>query len=226
MQKKVVIYGIGDLANHIFRLLKWYTPISVAAFTADGPFIRSKAFLDLPLVDFKTIEITHPPEDFDMLVLIGYRRMRDRKLLFDKAKAKGYGLVNYLAPGSHIAQDVVLGENNLIFPGATIDAFVEIGHDNIVRPNTLIGHNLIIGNHNYIAPGCSIGGFSRIHDLCYIGIGSTIIDHVILADETLIGAGSLVMKNTEPATLNFGRPAQKKGVHPDTGILVKGHNHG
>ena len=226
MEKPLVLYGIGDLAVQVFRHFENEQSHRIAAFTADAPYIRSDLLLGRPVVAFETVHRHHPPERFDMLVCIGYKRMRDRKILFEKAKQKGYRLVNVLAPGATVSPDAVFGANNMIFAGVVIDVCVSLGDNNIVRPHTYIGHNVRIGSHNYLAPGCAVAGHGVIGDLCYLGIRSTVIDHVVLENETLIGAGALVLKNTEPASTYLGHPARKTSEHPETGISMKGSSDG
>jgi sugar O-acyltransferase (sialic acid O-acetyltransferase NeuD family) len=221
MPNKIVVYGNGQYARLIHQMVQDDGLLEIAAFAADEQFVTGRTFLGLDVVPFERVETIYPPEGFDMLVAIGAVRVRDRKRMFEKAKAKGYRLANYVAPQANTYSDLVLGENNIIFRGAYLGPGGCLGDNNMIRPNCYVGHDFRIGSHNYLAPGCNLGGFSRIADLCYIGIGATMIQGLSLADETLIGAGSLVLRSTEPRSKYYGSPARKMGEHADTGIVMR-----
>ncbi|MFX0201154.1 MAG: acetyltransferase [Candidatus Hodarchaeota archaeon] len=222
MNKKVIIFGNGKLAELVYCVGKEEGSLEVEAFTADKLYISGEHFLDLPLVDFETVLEIYPPEAFEMLVLTGYSKMRDRKDMYERAKAKGYNLKTFVSKHATCYQSAGMGENNIIFGGVYMGPFGHLGNNNIIRPKTYVGHDAKIGSHIYIAPGCSIGGHCTIGTLSYIGIGATIIDNISVADETLIGAGSLVLKDTESCSKYIGRPAKKTGEHTDTGIIIGG----
>ena len=222
MKRRIVIYGNGQYARMLHQIQEEEEEggLEIAAFTADRKYIKEDSFLGLPLVAFEAVERIYPPEEHDMLVCIRTSVIRVRKRTFDKAVAKGYRLPNYVSPKAHTHSDLKIGRNNLVFGGAHLGPFGQIGDNNIIRPTAYLGHDYKLGSHNYIAPACSISGYCSIKDLCFIGIGSTLMPHVTLADETLIGAGSLALKSTEPYSKYYGSPAEKKGEHRDTGIVL------
>jgi sugar O-acyltransferase (sialic acid O-acetyltransferase NeuD family) len=218
--KPIVIYGNGALARQLCRINESEGVFDIAAVSADPEFIESPRFMNHPLVSFDDVQDAFPPSGFDMLVLIGYRRMRDRKWMFERARAKGYRMANYLGNRAVVYDDLSLGENNLVFNGAYIGVFGSLGDDNIIRPNAYIGHDVRIHNHTVVAPGCQIAGNCELNDLCYVGIGATISNDVVLAQETLVAAGSLVLRSTEPCTEYRGRPAEKHRTHHESGIVI------
>jgi len=218
--KPIVIYGNGALARQLCRINESEGAFEIAAVSADPQFIESPRFMDHPLVPFEDVEDGFSPSEFDMLVLVGYRRMRDRRRMFERARAKGYRMANYLGGRSVVYDDLSLGENNLVFNGAYLGVFGSLGDNNIIRPNAYIGHDVRIHNHTVVAPGCQIAGNCELRDLCYVGIGATISNDVILAEETLVAAGSLVLGSTDPCTEYRGRPAKKHRTHHESGIVI------
>ena len=75
--------------------------------------------------------------------------------MFNKAKAKGYSLENFIGSGAIVPSDVGIGENNIINECVVLGPFGKLGDNNMIRPNTYIGHNFRIHSHCYIAPGCT-----------------------------------------------------------------------
>ncbi|NQT27330.1 hypothetical protein HQ585_18395 [candidate division KSB1 bacterium] len=220
MNKPVVIYGNGDLAR-LIRLMNQNEHIrTIAAYTAERAYIHEDRQLGCPLVSFETIEDRFPPEQYDMLVAIGYKRMRDRSLLFERAKRKGYTLINWISKRAIIYKPCTMGQNNIIDGGTLLGPGTRLGDNNALRPNIYMGHDVQIGSHNYIAPGVNLSGACKIGDFCFLGIGSTLIDRIQLADETLVGAGALMLQNSEPCSKYVGVPARKHGSHKESGICI------
>lgn len=220
-KKKLVLYGIGQLTLLVHRILESEKKFEITGFTADNEYITGDKFLGLPLIDFDYSADLFPPEEYEMMVLIGYKNMRNRKIMFERAKTRGYKLASYIGPKVLHYDDLIMGENNLIFNGTYLGPYGRIGNNNIIRPNSYLGHNFDIGDHNHISPGCNIGGNSKIRDLCFIGIGATIIDGIFLDDESFITGGTVAIKNTEKYSMYAGNPGKKIRTHERTGIIIE-----
>jgi len=218
--KDIVLYGIGIMAHYVTKVIEKHDLFNIAAYSADEEYIQEEQFLGKPLVPFGKVQDLFPPKDFAMLLLIGYKRMRDRATMFSKAKVKGYSLANCIAGNVNYFDDLILGENNIIFSGTYIGVGTAIGNNNVIRPNVYIGHNVSMGDHCYISPGCNIGGSCVLEDMSFLGLGSTITDGRTIARENLVGAGSLILKDTEPFGKYLGSPAVKKGSHSEKGIIL------
>jgi sugar O-acyltransferase (sialic acid O-acetyltransferase NeuD family) len=218
---KIVLYGNGIFTKLVLAALAEQSLLDPIAVTADEGYIQSNKYEGLPLVAFEEIDQIYPPEQCQMLVTIGYRKLRAKKRAFEKCKAKGYMLANFISDQAVTYPDLEIGENNLIFGHAYLGPDGTIGDNTIVRPNTYIGHDFTIRDHAYVAPGVNIAGSCTIGELSFIGIGSTVIGGVVLAKETLIGSGSLVLKNTEAHGLYMGRPAKLIRKHVEHGIIIE-----
>ncbi|MFH1144033.1 MAG: hypothetical protein V1774_05765 [Candidatus Eisenbacteria bacterium] len=221
-QRPLVLYGMGIQARTMAREIDAAGSHRVVGFTVDRPYLTADRYAGLPVVAFDAVEGAFPPRDYELLVLVGYRRMRRRREAFIAAKAKGYHMPNIVSPGARLAQDIVLGENNLIGDLVCCGPAVRIGDNNVIRPMVHIGHDTAIGSHNFIAPCSAMAGTCAVGDLCYVGIGAVMIDRVALGDETLLSAGAVVTASTPACSQFSGNPARKIGEHPGTGILFLG----
>jgi carbonic anhydrase/acetyltransferase-like protein (isoleucine patch superfamily) len=124
----------------------------------------------------------------------------------------------YLAEGSVIVGDVILGNNCSVWFNAVIRGDVNkirignnvniqdgaIIHCTFNGADTKIGNNVSIG-HNAIVHGC------EVHDNVLIGMGAIVMDNCILEEKSLIAAGAIVLENTriESGFLYAGVPAKK-----------------
>ncbi len=216
---EVVIYGIGPFAKLLHYYLTNDSDYEVVAFCADEAYIKEKEFCGLPVVAFEEIENIYSPEKYKMLVAVGYSKMRNRKIMFEKAKAKNYVLVNYIH-SSVINHELKLGENNIILAGCVIEPNVEIENNNVIWSMTLLGHDCKIENHNYISAQCLIAGDTKIKNLCFIGNGTTMINRVVIENETYLVAGTNLRKNTKEYGMYMGNPAKFLKLN-SSGIVIK-----
>lgn len=216
---KIIIYGIGPFAKLIYEYLTNSNEYEIVAFCADNEFIIEKELCNLPIIAFEEIENIYNPQYYKMLVAVGYSKMRNRKLMFEKAKAKNYTFINYIHP-SVIKHNFIIGENNIILAGCIIEPNVIINDNNVIWSMSLLGHDCKLGNHNYISAKCLIAGHSIIKDLCFIGNGSNMINGLIIENESYLVAGTNIRKNTEQFGMYIGNPAKFLKFNK-TGIVIK-----
>lgn len=219
--KKVVIYGAGPYGKLFFAEAERYGAIDIVAFTVDEQYILENNLYGLPVVPFGQIEKVYPPDQYDMLVVCGYSRMRNRMEMYNKAKAKGYALVNYISPGAFLENEIKMGDNNIIFSNSVIGFDGVMGNGNIIRQNVYLGHEFELKDHIIISVGCTIGGYSKIGSLSFFGFSVTSSGFRTFGEECLIGAGSIVVKDIEPYSKNYGNPARLAGYHKDTGVVIR-----
>ena len=223
MSNPVLVYGSRMLAGMLFYDSLNHPDFKIAAFVRDEEYLdMSGQYFGLPQVGFKSVKKLYPPSSFDMIVLIAsYHEMRYREDMYNKAKALGYRLRNYISPSAIVSPDVEMGDNNFICEQVFLGARGRMGSCNTIRQQVYIGHDFSLGNNNVITPGCNIGGNCVMENNCYIGIGATIINKVKISEETLVGAGSVVIKDTEPYSKNVGNPSRVLGYHQEEGLQVK-----
>lgn len=219
--KKVIIYGNTVLSQMIYCDSISGCDFQIAAFAVDQEYLHQETFCGLPQIDIEIAQELYPPDEFDMLaVLGGYSCIRNRSLFFNRAKSLGYLLRNYMSNTADISLPVSMGENNIIMGGAHVGCNGQMGNNNLIRQNVYLGHDFVMGDHNVIGPGCNIGGHSTFKNHCYVCISSTLIDNIVLEEETLIGAGSVVIHSTEAFSKNVGNPARILGYHKEDGIRM------
>ena len=85
---KVIIYGLGSFAELMHYYLSKDEKYEVIAFCADENFITNNMLKNLPIVSIENLEYLYPTSHYKMLVAVGYSVMRNRKVMFDKAKSK------------------------------------------------------------------------------------------------------------------------------------------
>lgn len=207
--KKVVIFGTGDVGELAHFYFTRDSPYEVVAFSADGKYIEAKEFLGLPLVPFERIEELYPPGEFSMFVALSYKNVnKGRAEKYYEAKRKGYELVSYVCTKSVYWDDLSIGDNCFIFENQTIQPFVKIGNNVTMWSGNHIGHSSVIGDHCFITSHVVVSGHVTIEPYCFLGVNCTIRDGITIAKECVIGAGATVVKNTEPGGVYIGKAAE------------------
>ena len=220
-RQSIICYGTGKFAELIHFYLSSEEGQDVVGFVADKVYIRDRTFLGLPVRAFEEVESFWNPADFYMILAVGYRMMRNRKRMYDDAKGKGYRLANFVSKKATLADNVVMGDNNIVMPHVHVEPFSVIGNNNIFWSNTLICHHARIGHHNFFAPNSTIAGDATIGDLCFFGVGSVIRDKLFIADETHVVPGSAVYNNTSAHMKYVGVPARPVRQHLEKGIVIR-----
>ncbi len=217
MSKKVVIFGIGDFAQVADFYLTEDSPYEVVAFTVNQEYIEAAELSGRPVVPFERLEELYPPDEFAMLVAIGFSGVnRVRAEIYRKCKERGYQLISYVCSKATTWSDLAVGENTFVFEDNVIQPFVKIGNNVVVWSGNHIGHHVVIGDHCFITAHVVISGATVIGDHCFIGVNATIRDHITIAPSNVIGAGAIIMKDTEeedvyiaPKTEKFGRKSSE-----------------
>lgn len=194
--KKLIIYGITEMAEYLYPYILRDKDIEVVAFTVEGQYLNKNIFFDKKVVPFEEVEKKYSPKDHDMIIAIGPTKMNKvREKYFFLAKEKGYKMYSYVSKLASVMS--LVGENNIISDFAVIQPNVKMGDNNIIYEHTIICTNASVGSHNYIAPAARVGTNSNVRNNIILGMNSTLKTDIDIADETLIGANCYISKNTE-----------------------------
>jgi sugar O-acyltransferase (sialic acid O-acetyltransferase NeuD family) len=207
--EKVIIFGNGVFAEHIYYLLTYDTSHEVVGFTVDEKYIQDDRLFGLPVIPFESIDARFPPSEHRMTVAVSFQRVnRLREEKYEQAKTKGYGLINYCSPKATTYPNLVRGDNSIILENAIIGPFVRIGNNVIVASGAIIGHHTVLKDHCFISPGAVVLGGATIGEYCLIGANVTVKEEVTVARESLVGSGVTIARNTLEKGVYFSPPAE------------------
>lgn len=194
---QVVIYGLGKFAQVAMHYLVCDSPFEVVAFTVDRAYMEGNSVFGLPVVQFEEVESAYPPDQYCMLVAVGYsdgNRLRAAK--YYEAKAKGYKLITYVNSRTAVWGEVEIGDNCFIFENQTIQPFVKIGNNVVMWSGNHIGHHSTIGDHCFISSHVVVSGGATIGPYSFLGVNSCIRDGIHIAKGSVVGMGAVVVKDT------------------------------
>jgi len=205
MKKKAVVFGAGTLGELVNFYLENDSDYEVTAFCSTEP--KADIFCGKPLLDFNEIEKHCSPQEYEMFVAIGYRKMNKlRKKFCEEARSKGYKLLSYISSkATYWDKENRVGDNVFVFENNNIQPFVEVGDGVILWSGNHIGHHSKIGSYSFFTSHVVISGFCNIGEQSFFGVNSTIVDNISLGSKVLVGAGALVTKSLPDGQVILGQ---------------------
>ena len=125
--KKVIIFGIGNIAEVAYYYLTNDTEYQIVAFTCEKSFITNTKKFGLPIVAFENIQDEYPPEEYYFFApCSGTNLNRLRERIYNEGKAKGYSFISYISSKANVCTKEI-GENCFILEDNTIQPYTKIG---------------------------------------------------------------------------------------------------
>ncbi len=218
MNKPLVIFGSGDIAQLAHYYFTTDSEYEVVAFTVDRDYASESEFCGLPLVAFDEVAQHFPPESHAMFVALAYAKLNGvRKEKYLAAKALGYELASYVSSHATVLNDGRIGENVFLLEDNTIQPFVTIGNNVTLWSGNHIGHHSTIRDHCFLASHIVVSGGVMIEEQCFIGVNATLRDHITIGSRCVVGAGALLLGDADPDGVYIGSKTERRPV-PSTGL--------
>lgn len=209
---KVIIFGVGQIAETALYYLNHDSEHEVIAFTVDSNFLKLDKFQNLPVVSFEEIEKKYPPNEHKMFIPISYNKINKiRAKKFEEAKMKGYNFISYISSKATYYNTPV-GENCFIFENNVIQPFTKIGDNCILWSGNHIGHHATIEDHCFLTSHIVVSGGVTIGEYTFIGVNATIRNNIKIGKENLIGASSLILRDTSDRSVFSSKETLKSRV--------------
>ena len=193
--KKIIIFGIGQIAELAKDLVDENPNLELNAFCADKEFVVEDKFCGYELVSTEEVNKKFSPKDFYFITALSYSNLnKNRENVYKKLKKLGYNFINLISDKSIIKTDEI-GENNIIFELNNVQKGVRIGNNCIFWSGNHIGHHSIIKDNCFISSHTVISGNVEVGANSFIGVNSTVRDNIVIGEKCIIGANSLILKN-------------------------------
>lgn len=193
--KKIVIFGLGQIAELTFDLAQQIDDIKVEAFTAHKKHIISNQFLNLPVYSIEEIKGKINCDDYYFITAISYKNLNEnREQIYKKLKESNFRFTNIIHPSSICRFDTI-GENNIIFELNNFQKGVSIGNNCIFWSSNHIGHHSKISDNCFFSSHVVISGSVVLKENSFFGVNSSVRDNVSVGKKCVIGANSLILKD-------------------------------
>lgn len=201
--QKAILFGMNAFSRLLRKYLAETDDMRVTALTAESAYISKDVIEkwgedEIPIIPFENLEEICPPDEYGVLVCIGYSQMNSvRERVFKIVREKGYRIMSYIHPTATVLADRV-GDGTIVMERALIGAFVTMGEGNIFYPASHIAHDSVIGDFNFFSISCSVAGHVSVGNNCFLGNNCTTKNGIRIGDYTLVGAGCYLSKSSEP----------------------------
>jgi len=213
LNKPIVIFGAGDIAEVAHYYFKNDSGREVVAFTVDQEFLDKKKLSGLPVVPFEKILDIYPPADFDVFIAISYTKLNAVRMeKFNTVKKLGYETASYISSAATILNNDQIGENCFILEDNTIQPFSRIGNNVTLWSGNHIGHHATIHDHTFVSSHVVISGGVTVGQQCFLGVNCTVRDHVNVGDRSILGAGALLLSDAEPEGVYMLKETERSRV--------------
>ncbi len=193
--KKIIIFGIGQIAELTYDLVQQIQNLEVVAFTANKENINSETFLKLPIYAIEEIKKKLNCNDYYFVTAISYKNVNEnRENIYKEMKKENFKFTNIIHP-SAICRFDEIGENNIIFELNNFQKGVSIGNNCIFWSSNHIGHHSKISDNCFFSSHVVISGSVNIQENNFFGVNSSVRDNINIGKKCIIGANSLILKD-------------------------------
>ncbi|MDG4598039.1 MAG: NeuD/PglB/VioB family sugar acetyltransferase [Candidatus Contendobacter sp.] len=213
---RVVLFGIGSTAQVMHYHLSRESWHCVEAFTVDAKYLRADRLAGLPVVPFEDIARRYPPDDYEMMIAVGYaevNRLRARRCA--EARALGYRLISYVSPTATLWAGLELGGNCKVGAGSLLQPFSRIGDDVFIGSGCIVSHHTVIEDHCFLGSGVMLGGGVIVESHAFLGTGVTVRNKARIGAHGVVGAGAVVLEDTRPHGVYVARGAEALDISSD-----------
>lgn len=202
---KVVIFGVGQLAEVIGHYLENDPRFEIAGFVVDNAYLPDTAhFAGKPVVAWERITEVYPPKEYALLGPISYRKNNNlRKERYLEGKSLGYKFASFVHPSSHVT-GARIGENSILLEDCTVQPFATLGVCSILWSKVHIGHHAQVDDYCFFASFCGVAGNARIGERVFFGGQTGVTDNLSVGDGCIIGAGAIVTQDMAPNSVAVG----------------------
>lgn len=179
-----LIYGSNEFA----RILKDFLEFHEMKFSG---FIDDFRTDDSIIGTFADISECYSPDDYEIVLGIGYSNLPARLKAFDRIKSAGFKVATLVHRNAYVRSLANIHEGAIVMANATVDCNAVIGKATVIWPGVVVNHDSIISINTFLSPSATICGFVHVGESCFVGAGAVISDHVNVPDETFIKANSL-----------------------------------
>jgi len=193
--KKLIIFGLGDLAQIAYEYFERDTEYRVVAFCVDREFLPPPypPTMPAPILPFDIISDRYMPSKCDIFVAMVYGNMnRDREAKAGHCKLKGYKLASYISPHAFVSTSAKIGEHCFIFENNVIQTGVTIEDNCILWSGNHIGHHSTIKSNCFISSHVVVSGHCVIEPNCFLGVNSTMANNTTIGRESWVSPGAIM----------------------------------
>lgn len=206
---KILLAGNAITAEILCAYLRQDARYEVAGLTVDDEFVAQSGMGGYRTVGLSEVVNTFAPDTHRVIMAMGYNDLnRSREAMFERLKAKGYGVETYIHPDARVYTDHPVGEGSVVLPGAVIEPHARVGVNTMVWCNVTLAHHSSVGDHCWVASGAVVSGQAKVLRNTFLGVNCTVVNAVAVGEFNVVGAGALISRDTKFHSVHLARSAE------------------
>lgn len=216
MKKKIIIIGNSITAEIIYQYISKDDRYHIECFCVDKKYLKNSTLFDKQVIALEDLSDKYSSKEYKILIAMGYKDLnRDRELIFNKIKEKGFEVLTYIHKDAKIYTEYEIGEGSLVLANTVVEPFAKIGKNSFIWANCTIAHHSIVEDNCWIASGTTIAGESKVCSNTFVGVGVTVVNQVRVEIFNIIGANALISSNTKENEVYLARSGEKHRFSAD-----------
>lgn len=189
---KYLIYGAKDFA----LVLKDHLDYHQMPFAG---YIDDFSAADDIIGSFSEIKKRYSPDEYQIVLGIGYANLSARQEIFQRLKRSGYTVATLIHDHAYVRNKDKIGEGCIVMAHACVDSNAVIDEAVVLWPGVVVNHDSRVGSNSFLSPNATVCGFVTIGPNSFIGAGSVIADHQEVPPNHFVKAGAVYAANSLPA---------------------------
>ncbi len=153
-------------------------------------------------------EVTTLGTDVEFLIANG--EPINRKALYEKIKAAGFGMGTLISPYATLSPGVQVGEGCIVYD-TILSVDVTVKENVLINTHVIVGHDAVIGANSVLSANTFIGGKTELGECVYMAPGSMAKDRITVGDNALVSLGAVLLRSVRPGAIMVGNPARHLG---------------
>lgn len=193
--EKLVIVGMGANSRLALSFVQSHQLFDIIGFAVNEKYKDRDEFEGYPVYSLENLPEELGFTDFSVFVSLLWNHLnRDRRIVYEFCKSKGYRMANLVSPLS-VVRSPIVGDNCWIHDHVVIQNNTKIGSDVAIMQGTLIGADAIVEDHCFFGAHAILAGGCTLGEQSFVGIRATVFDDTHIGKKCIIGACTAVKRN-------------------------------
>lgn len=191
-KKKLLVYGIGKLADYASYVFEHDSDYEVQGFCMEKDYLQKNQEKFPETLVYEEIDELFHKYNYYLFIAVGNNLVRER--IYKSAKERGIKMATYISSRASTWPNFEVGDNCFIGEGSVIQPFSKIGSNSILF-GARLGHHTIVGDHVLLS-GPTIGGNVTIGNYTFIGLNAVVLQNLEIGIKNIIGMGVAIKNST------------------------------
>jgi len=202
---KLIIWGVGGLAQMLTELIESYPEWHLVGFIVDDP-APPEQFMGYPVLGNRQYLESLDPQAVQVVPAAYLPANREIMVIY--LRQLGFDSPTLIAKSAWLSPSVSLGKGVMVLDRAVIQSQAQMGDFDLIHTGCILSHNVRLGPFVTLFAGATVLGKVEIETGAQVGGGATLLSTIQIGANAKVGVGSVVIQNVAAGTTVMGNPAR------------------